>query len=158
MVKAFKILFQMDKIVYLLLNIFYVLFDKRVYPVAAAGGIVPKGEQRPDFRQAHAVLPAMADKMQACDIVIPVEAVIALSPLRLFQKAFLFIVADGHNLASCQFCQLTDFDFHRCPLLQAMPKADVHSFHSACHPKTVFLENFIFPLDPIGTIGLIVCS
>ncbi len=44
MIKIFKMIFQMDEIIYLLFNIFYMLFDKCIYPVTTGIGIVIKGK------------------------------------------------------------------------------------------------------------------
>ncbi len=44
MIKIFKMIFQMDKILNLLFNIFYMLFDKFIYPVTTGIWIVTKGK------------------------------------------------------------------------------------------------------------------
>ncbi len=44
MINIFKMIFQMDKILNLLFNIFYMLLDKFIYPVTTGIWIVTKGK------------------------------------------------------------------------------------------------------------------
>ncbi len=44
MINIFKMIFQMDKILNLLFNIFYMLLDKFIYPVTTGILIVTKGK------------------------------------------------------------------------------------------------------------------
>lgn len=44
MIKIFKMIFQMYKIIDLLFNIFYMLLDKFIYPVTTGIWIVTKGK------------------------------------------------------------------------------------------------------------------
>ncbi len=44
MINIFKMIFQMNEIIYLLFNIFYMLLNKCIYPVTTGIWIVTKGK------------------------------------------------------------------------------------------------------------------
>lgn len=75
--------------------------------------MVAKPEQAADFIECHVERPAVPDKLQPFYMFCTVQAVIILRARRSGQQAFLFIKADGFNLAASLFCQSANLQICR---------------------------------------------
>lgn len=62
MVKRFQMIFKVQKIIYLHINIFYMFLNKRIYPITTDVWIITKSKQVTNFRKIHAMLSAMTNK------------------------------------------------------------------------------------------------
>ena len=56
---------------------------------------IERAEKRPDFREAHVEIAAVADEVEAIDVNRPVLAVIIGFPDRRRKKSDFFVVANG---------------------------------------------------------------
>lgn len=92
---------------YLLVQIFYVLVNESVDPLAVLRGLFAEGQKFPDFGQIDAVQSAVADKAQLVQILACVDAVVAFAALRRFEQALLFVVPDRDYLAAGLLCEFT---------------------------------------------------
>lgn len=54
----------------------------------------------------------MADELQTLDVSITVQPEVATATCRLWQKPFLLVVADGHDLAPRALGEVANSDFH----------------------------------------------
>lgn len=61
--------------------------------------VVSQTQQCANLAQRHVQRTAMADELQTLDVSITVQPEVATATCRLWQKPFLLVVADGHDLA-----------------------------------------------------------
>ena len=92
---------------YLLVQIFYVLVNKGVDPLAVLRGLFAEGQKLPNLGEIDAVQSAVADKAQLVQILACVDAVVAFAALRRFEQALLFVVPDRDYLAAGLLCEFT---------------------------------------------------
>lgn len=104
--------FEMQEIVYLPIDIHDMFFDKCIYPITTDCRIIAEGKQVANFRKIHPMLPAMENKLQTRKIIVSIETIIPLRPLRGFQQSLFFIIANGDDLTSGHPGKLSNLDFH----------------------------------------------
>ena len=105
--KVLKVRAQVLQGGYLLVQIFYVLVNEGVDPLAVLRGLFAESQKLPNLGEIDAVQSAVADKAQLVQILACVDAVVAFAALRRFEQAFLFVVPDRDDLAAGFLCEFT---------------------------------------------------